>query len=315
MKKGLGRGLGALLDRDGETAAEDARKRPSADGAVFIDIRMIEPNRNQPRQYFDEESLGELAESIKSYGVIQPLIVKDCGGYYSIIAGERRFRAARSARLDKLPVIVKDYTELETLQIALIENIQRQDLTPIEEAVCYKRLMDDFFFSQEDIASKIGKNRFTVSNTVRLLELDARVQVFVAEGKLTASHARLLLSVKDMEAQYACACAILEKGLSVRGAEEMITAALAAQTAALKAEADDKAGADADKPGNLNAADMKEAVLQAYRHTENELKALFGARVNIRGQGRNKGKIEIEYYSKDELDRLLCMFKSINTAL
>jgi ParB family chromosome partitioning protein len=296
MKKGLGRGLGALLDRDGEATAEVSRDGGAAEpGVTHIDIRLIEPNAEQPRQYFNEDTLLELAESIKSFGVIQPLIVKDCGGHYAIIAGERRFRAARIARLETLPVIVKDYTPLETLQIALIENIQRQDLTPIEEATCYKRLMEDFYFSQEDIAEKIGKNRFAVSAAVRLLELDPRVRDLVASGQLTASHARLLLAIKDNEMQFACAQKIIEKDLSVRGAEALVSAM---ETAAPAGERQD--------------ALVDEAVLQAYRQAEYDLKTLFGAKVNIR-QGKQKGKIEIEYFSPQELDRLLCLFKTINT--
>lgn len=307
MKKGLGKGLGALLDLETDepglqpAAAETSPAQTtqtdavSKGGVLNVDIRKIEPNRQQPRQYFDEESLKELAESIKSFGVIQPLIVKDCGSHYAIIAGERRFRAARMAKLTELPVIIKDYSEMETLQIALIENIQRQDLTPIEEAACYKRLIEDFFFSPEDIAEKIGKSKYAVTSAVHLLELDARVQQLVAEGRLTASHARVLLTVKDGDLQYECAQKAAEEGLSVRGTETAIAAAQKAAAASHKQKKTEEPSLEA---------------LTAFRHAEDELKTLFGAKVNIH-HGKKKGKIEIEYYSQDELDRLLCLFKTL----
>lgn len=310
MKKGLGRGLSALLDYDGEpdgqaTASEAKNGMPespgtAAGGVIYMDIRKIEPNQRQPRQYFDEASLTELAESIKAFGVIQPLIVKDCGDHYAIIAGERRFRAARMAKLATLPVIIKDYSEMETLQIALIENIQRQDLTPIEEATCYKRLIEDFFFTQEDIAEKIGKTKNAVANAVRLLELDLRVQQLAAEGQLSASHARVLLTVNDGDLQYECARRIAEEGLSVRGAEHLLAAMQHAEAKTAKKQAEDVPGETED-------------VWQAYRRAAEDLKTLLGAKVNIH-HGKKKGKIEIEYYSPEELDRLLCLFKSLSNA-
>lgn len=299
MKKGLGRGLSALLDysaTNAESEGQEFSQESASNGVTQIDIRLIEPNRQQPRQYFDQEALAELAESIQTFGIIQPLIVKDCGGHYAIIAGERRFRAARLAKLETVPAIVKDYSEMETLQIALIENIQRQDLTPIEEASCYKRLVEDFFFTQEDIAQKIGKNRTAVSNIVRLLDLDNRVQELVSVGKLTASHARVLLQIRDVETQYACAEQIAEEGLSVRDTEKLVTSLSKAETR----QTDEK------KP-----ADQTEQAV--YRKVEDELKSLLGAKVNIH-PGKKRGKIEIEYYSTEELDRLLCLFKRLPSA-
>jgi ParB family chromosome partitioning protein len=222
MKKGLGRGVNALKEnKNGDINAESAPALPG--GAVEVDIRRIEPGTGQPRKYFDEGSLQELAESIKSFGVIQPLIVKDSGGFYTIIAGERRYRAARIAKLETLPVVIKEYTEMETLQVALVENIQRKDLTPIEEALCYKRLMDDFFFTSDDIAEKVGKNKHAVAGTVRLLELDERVQRLAADEKLSASHAQALLSLKNNDEQFKCAEKIIEGQMSVRAAEAYIT--------------------------------------------------------------------------------------------
>lgn len=291
-KKRLGRGLGALLSLNEEENQLSAAEDGTGSGVDLIDIRKIEPNENQPRQFFDDASLAELAESIKAYGIIQPLILKDCGGYYSIIAGERRYRAARLANIESVPAMIKDYTDLEILQVALIENIQRQDLTPIEEAVCYRRLIDDFFFSQEDIAVKIGKNRSAISSIVRLLELDKRVQDLISAGRLTISHARVLLALKDGDIQFETAEHAVKDDLSVRETENLVALI---QT---KAEEANKEEAKEKKP------DMK----AIYRHAEDELKTLFGAKVNIL-QGKKKGKIEIEYYSPEELDRLLGLFK------
>ena len=300
-RKGLGRGLGALLsspETEENQPQETAQQSSSAPGgSKYIDIRKIEPNKDQPRQYFDEAALEELADSIRTYGIIQPLILMDCGDYYSIIAGERRFRAARLANLDSVPAIIKEYTELESLQIALIENIQREDLTPIEEALCYKRLMDDFFFSQEDIAGKVGKSRVAISSAVRLLDLDSRVQDLISFGQLTVSHSKALLTVDDSDKQAAIAAQIAEEGLSVRTAEGLIAAKLN------EPDVPDIPESEEEQPAPKSAD-----VRAAFRKAEDELKSILGARVNIM-QGKKKGKIEIEYYSPEELDRLLGYFK------
>ncbi|MCL1986556.1 MAG: ParB/RepB/Spo0J family partition protein [Firmicutes bacterium] len=293
-RKGLGRGLGALIDTDSEQPA--VTNKPD----TLIDIRKIEPNRNQPRQYFDEVALEELADSIRNYGIIQPLILKDCGNYYSIIAGERRFRAARVANLDFVPAVIKEYTELETLQIALIENIQRKDLTPIEEALCYKRLIEDFFFSQEDISEKVGKTRSNIANMLRLLELDAKVQDLVSFGNLTISHAKILLAVKNTELQLLLAQQIAAEDLSVRATEILVNAAL--ETATTEPDSQNSQGLP-------NLSSTKPELQAAYLHAEEELKTILGTKVSI-VQGKKKGKIEIEYYSPDELDRLLMLLKA-----
>lgn len=314
MRKGLGRGLGALLSSDEPenepsqieatpASTSTAVTPPATGGAKLVDIRKIEPNVGQPRKHFDETALQELAESIKTFGVVQPLILKDCGDYYSIIAGERRFRASRIAGLETVPAIIKDYTDLEILQIALIENIQRQDLTPIEEAACYKRLIEDFFFTQEDIAAKVGKNRSAISNSIKLLELDYKVQNLINEGQLTSSHARVLLSVKEKESQHDLAKLAAQEDLSVRATEHLVTEWLKNP---VKLTDDPPMGpvaplAPPSKGINLYAA---------YRQAEEELKALLGAKVSIL-QGKKKGKIEIEYYSQEELDRLLTLFKEL----
>ena len=309
-RKGLGRGLEALIDTGTSTEASSAQSTSpfsttftppqKPDGVSQIDIRKIEPNRGQPRQYFDDAALAELADSIKSYGIIQPLVLKDSGTYFSIIAGERRFRAARLAGLTEVPAIIKDYTDVEILQIALIENIQRQDLTPIEEAACYKRLIDDFFFTTEAISEKIGKNRTTVSNIIRLLELDERVQDLVSAGRITISHARVLLGLKDKELQFTTAEQVAEDDLSVRATENLVNRLI--QEAE---EAENPPAPTEEEP------EVDQNVNEAYRQAEEDLQTLFGSKVNIL-QGKKKGKIEIEYYSANELDRLIGYFKSRN---
>lgn len=353
-RKGLGRGLGALLaieEEDTQESQHSQQENPSKtpeislgnESITQIDIRKIEPNRSQPRQYFDDASLEELADSIRTYGIIQPLILKKSGGFYSIIAGERRFRAARLANLESVPAIIKDYTELETLQIALIENIQRQDLTPIEEAVCYKRLMEDFFFSQEDIAAKIGKNRTAVSNSIKLLDLDPRVQDLVSLGEITVSHARVLYTVKDGDNQYELANLAAVENLSVRATENLVNDF---QSKFIK-DQQDQENQDGQREllesellesGLLESGLLESELMEseyediediteddisdqglmsmnnmqaAYRQAEEDLKSIFGAKVNIL-QGKKKGKIEIEYYSPEELDRLLGLFKVIS---
>ena len=285
MKKGLGRGIKALID-----SQEAAEAADSMAGDIMVDIRKIEPNPTQPRRFFNEDALEELAQSIRSLGVIQPLLVKAQGDHYIIIAGERRYRAARLAKLTELPVIVKDYSEGELLQVALIENIQREDLTPIEEASCYRRLMDDFFFSADDLAVKVGKSKHAIIGALHLLELDPRVQAMAADGRLTASHARVLLNVEDGDLQNACAEQIINKDLSVRASEDMVAAALRPQKTVKKEE-------------------TPESVLLAYRRAEEDLKRVLGSKVSIK-PGKKKGRIEIEYYSPAELERLLVVLGS-----
>ncbi|MCL1878088.1 MAG: ParB/RepB/Spo0J family partition protein [Defluviitaleaceae bacterium] len=320
MKKtsGLGKGLGALISgvasgaekaREKEAAQVDtddsafSYAQPAIDGGVLmVDIRKVEPNPTQPRQYFDEEALDELAESMQNFGIVQPLLVTAEGDRFTIIAGERRYRAARKAQIAEIPVIVKDYTEMEILQVALIENIQRQDLTSIEEATCYKRLMDDFFFSPDDVAGKLGKRKHAVISALHLLELGPRAQELASEGKLTASHAKVLLNVEDAELQAACAEQIAQSGLSVRESETYVTATLRA--VAKKAAQDEKAD---PTPEEKSAAQNIE---KAYRSAEAELKNVLGSQVHI-VPGKKKSKIEIEYYSSEELERLLALFRRI----
>jgi len=313
MKKGLGKGLNALID--GVTSAEKAESKiekvsqSSTDdktetpntGILMVDIRKIEPNTTQPRQFFDEESILELAESMKTFGIVQPLLVKQESDHYSIIAGERRYRAARIAKLEQLPVIVKDYTEMEVLQVALIENIQRKDLTAIEEATCYKRLIEDFFFSTDEIATKLGKNKHAVISALHLLELSPKAQELAAQGKLTASHAKLLLSIEDIELQGICAEKIASEGLSVRAAEILI--ALELKRAEKKTQAVTEKEEKEEDPLDENSA-------FAYKRAEYELKRVLGSQVHIR-PGKKRSKIEIEYYSSDDLERILHIFRKL----
>jgi len=291
LRKGLGRGLGALI-ADAEYTGEEYAKREEIkrSGVIMVDINRIEPSKQQARKYFDDETLSQLADSIRSYGIIQPLIVKEENGYYSIIAGERRWRAARRANLIEVPVIIKDYTETETLQIALIENLQRQDLNPIEEASCYKRLVEEYFFTQEDIANRIGKSRASVCYAMSLMDLDVRVQNFIIEGKLSSGHGRLLTKLANADDQVTCAEAIIERDMNISESEQLIERHM--------------------KPGEPRGKRTTRTILQMvpYKHLEDDLKTVLGTKVSI-SDGRKKGTIAIEYYSKDELDRLVLLLR------
>lgn len=295
-KKGLGaKGLGinALIN----TELEDMRvAQPQAkkdETVVELELDLIEPNRRQPRKYFDETALEELAVSLKTYGMIQPIVVKKSGEYYEIIAGERRWRAAKIAGMEKVPVVVKKWEEGEAFEAALVENLQREDLNPMEEAESYQRLQEEFGLSQEKIAEKVGKSRSAITNSLRLLQLDPRVRNFVVENKLTGGHARTLLPITDGDAQFELAEHVIEEGLSVRAVETLVKARLT------KAEKADKKKEEVAKVDET-----------AYRSIEDDLKSLFSTKVKLKPMGkRNKGKIEIEYYSEDDLERLLALLK------
>ena len=319
-KSGLGKGLGALISgvqtgavsrEEQDTAPSDGTQKAQGSGAgvLMVDIRKVEPNPGQPRQYFDEDALSELAESMKTFGIVQPLLVTDSGGHYSIIAGERRYRAARIAKLTEVPVIIKDYTEMEILQVALIENIQRQDLTSIEEATCYKRLMDDFFFSAEDVAGKLGKSKHAVISALHLLELAPKAQELASQGKLTASHAKVLLMVEEEELQTEYAKEIAETGLSVRESEVMINARLKELKRKAMLEAAAKS-LEEQNEAQKQALAAQESQVAAYRNAESELKQVLGSKVNIL-PGKKKSKIEIEYYSADDLERILGLLRRV----
>lgn len=296
-KKGLGAkglGLNALINTEmEEIKASKTEKKKTEEAVLELDLDMIEPNRKQPRKYFDENALEELAASLKSYGMIQPIVVKKTGDYYEIIAGERRWRAAKIAGLTKVPVVIKKWEEGEAFEAALVENLQREDLNPMEEAESYHRLQEEFGLSQEKIAEKVGKSRSAVTNSLRLLQLDPRVRNLVVENKVTGGHARTLLPVTNGDDQFEMAEMIIDEGLSVRAVEAMVKAYLT------------KAEKPAEKEEELSKADERE-----YRAIEDDLKSFFSTKVKVKPLGkRNKGKIEIEYYSDEDLERLLALLK------
>ena len=296
-KKGLGaKGLGinALINTEMEDMkASKPAKKKTEEAVLELDLDMIEPNRKQPRKYFDETALEELAASLKAYGMIQPIVVKKSGDYYEIIAGERRWRAAKIAGLTKVPVVIKKWEEGEAFEAALVENLQREDLNPMEEAESYHRLQEEFGLSQEKIAERVGKSRSAVTNSLRLLQLDPRVRNFVVENKLTGGHARTLLPVTNGDDQFELAEQVIDEGLSVRAVEALVKAYLT----------------QAEKPAETEEEISKEDARE-YRAIEDELKSFFSTKVKLKPLGkRNKGKIEIEYYSDEDLERLLALLK------
>jgi ParB family chromosome partitioning protein len=287
-KSVLGRGIGALLPTNPPVTETVMNEQATViNGVSELDINIIEPNRDQPRKHFDAEAIDELAKSITEVGIIQPIIVSDNGnGFYTIIAGERRWRAARVAKLTHIPAIVRDYSEGQKLQVALIENIQRRDLNPIEEAKCYKRLMDDFFFTQEDIAKQIGKSRNIVSYYISLLTLDARVQNYLEDMELTVAHGRLLLNLGEDE-QYSWAKKAVDSDWGIRMLEAQL-------------KASEKPKAEEEK---------KPVDRTVFTGIEKDLMTVFGTKVAIHDKDK-KGKIEIEYYSHEELERIIEIIKS-----
>lgn len=274
-----------------KTSTKKATEKPAEQPAEqFLPINKVEPNREQPRKVFDEDALNELAESIRIYGILQPLLVQKEKDYYRIIAGERRWRAAKIAGLKKVPVIIKELSEKEIMEISLIENLQREDLNPIEEAEGYQKLLQEFDMTQEDLAQRVSKSRSAITNTIRLLKLDAAVQKLLSDGALSSGHARALLSLEDNELQKEAAERIIREGLSVRDTERLVKRLTT------------------KKP-------VKEPVLPAqddfiYRDIEEKMRQILETKVQIKNKGK-RGRIEIEYYSPDELDRILAMLTSI----
>jgi len=284
MKKGLGKGLGALLPENTE------RPDHQNAGVMEVDINLVEPNRDQPRKYFEDAALHDLSESIASYGILQPLLVKKEDGFFTIIAGERRWRAARLAKLSKVPVVVREFNDAEVLQVALIENIQRMDLNPIEEAASYQRLIEEYGMTQEDVAEKLGKSRSAIANTIRILKLDARVQTHLMDNKLSAGHARALLPL-DPDKQLVVAEQIMEEVLNVRETESLVQALLS--------------------ENKSPEEKLEKLVRNPELHLlERQLQQLLGAKVNIREKGE-QGTIQIRYHSPEDLDRLLCLMKKV----
>ena len=307
-KSGLGRGLDALFPektvqskpktvktvKEEKKVAVDTKKssqQETSNGERMMKISMIEPNREQPRKKFDEDALQELSESIKQYGILQPLLVSDKKDYYEIVAGERRWRAAKMAGLKEVPVVVKEFSTQEIVEISLIENIQREDLNPVEEAMAYKRLIDEFHLKQDEIAERVSKSRTAVTNSMRLLKLDSRVQQMMVDEMISAGHARAILAISDPEQQYNAAMKVFDEKLSVRETEKLVKSIL---TPTKK------------KPVVSNPTE--DAI---YESLEEKMKGITGTRVFIHRKKHNKGKIEIEYYSRDDLDRIIDLFESI----
>lgn len=275
-KFGLGKGLGALIPEQQNDSEQDGR--------LYISINKIKSNSDQPRKAFHNESIVELSESIKHNGIIQPLILKQDGSSYSIVAGERRWRAAKMAGLKEVPAVIMELTDQQVLEISLIENIQREDLNPIEEAVAYKKLLSDFGLTQEQLSRVMGKSRATITNIMRLINLDTRVQEYIIEGVLSEGHGRTLLGIKDGDLQYEVAQRVIDDGISVRELEKIIKN--------IASQSEDK---EVKEEYNLNSY---------YKDVRDRLQDYFGTKVNLSNK-KNKGKIEIEYYSSEDLQRIL----------
>ena len=301
---GLGRGLDALIpNKAGGTSKEtvkrtrstgkkektEAQEKPAAER--LVKIFSVEPNLNQPRRHFDEDALMELSESIKQYGVLQPLLVSDKKDYFEIIAGERRWRAAKMAGLKEVPVVVKEFTDQEIVEISLIENIQREDLNPIEEAMAYKRLMEEFHLKQDEIADRVAKSRTAVTNSMRLLKLSSKVQEMVIADMISAGHARALLGISDEALQETTAMKVFDEKLSVRETEKLVKNLVS--------------------PAKKVKTERNTAEDAIYESLEEKMKGIMGTKVSIQRKKNNKGKIEIEYYSRDELERIIDLFESI----
>lgn len=259
-----------------------------------LKISLIEPNSSQPRKKFDEEGLQELANSIREFGILQPLLVQQKDDHYEIIAGERRWRAAKLAGLVEVPVLIREYDKQRTMEIALIENVQRADLNPIEEALAYQRLIQEFELTQEEIANRVSKNRATITNSMRLLKLDQRVQQFLVDGQISSGHARALLGLDDGEKQYQAAKKIIQESLSVRDVEKLVKLLNRPEK---------------EKKQPENGPDIN----LIYRQIEDKLKTIMGTKVIINRKDKNKGRIEIEYYSQEELERLIELMESMHS--
>ena len=280
--KGLGKGLGSLL---GDAADTGKRNDSTAAGeAQEVKLRLVEPNRNQPRKEFDEAELQELADSILRYGVIQPLLVREKDGHYEIIAGERRWRAAQLAGMKEIPVIIRDYTDQEAAEISLIENIQREDLNPVEEARAYQQLIGDYGMTQEELSEVLSKSRTFITNSMRLLKLPEPVLLMVADGTLSTSHAKVLLGLENEEDLKKAAAQVVEKGLNVRETEALVKALR-------------------DKKPRPEKKVLKNQT--AYTKVENDLKETLKTKVVIRRRSENAGRIEINFYSLEDIERIL----------
>ena len=303
----LGKGADALLRNINgtNTAIDEAVDKNIEDntnkkaGELMVKISLVEPNRNQPRKMFDKDSLDELTKSVKQYGVLQPIIVKKIGNRYEIVAGERRWRAAQAAGLSEVPVVVRDYDDQKAKEIAIIENIQRTDLNPIEEALAYKSLIEEYNLTQEELSDKVSKNRSTITNSLRLLKLSKNIQQYMIEGRISSGHARALLSLEDEGKRELLALDIMKRNLSVRDTE--------------------KAAKALSKKKNVELSDLTETSKEDtvrdlslfYKEYDDSILGVLGTKVHINQKDKNKGRIEIEYYSQVELDRIMDIFKTL----
>ena len=292
--RGLGKGLDALIPNsfENESVSKKAKVKSDNDnkgekkeGEVMVNITKVEPNREQPRKNFDEDALEELAESIKQFGLLQPILVQDRKTYYEIIAGERRWRAAKKAGLKEVPVIIKNLTEQEIVEISLIENIQREDLNPIEEALAYKKLLTEFNLKQDEVADRVSKSRIAVTNSMRLLKLCDEVQQMIINDMISTGHARALIGIEDPEEQYAIAQRIFDEKLSVRDVEKLVK--------------------NLGKPKLKKPNDKDKSLEIIYRDIEENLKQKLSTKVAISSKGNGTGKIEIEFYSHEDLEKLI----------
>ena len=299
-KSGLGKGLDSLIPNKNvksakpSVKADEKKAAPKEEileaGPIMVKINKVEPNRDQPRKDFDEDALMELADSIKQFGVLQPILVQKKKDYYEIIAGERRWRAAKLAGLKEVPIIVKEFTEQEIVEISLIENIQRENLNPIEEAMAFKKLLEEFQLKQDEVADRVSKSRTAVTNSMRLLKLDDKVQQMIIDEMISTGHARALLAIDDKKLQYELADRIFDEKLSVRETEKLV-----------------KEIKNPKKPKEKKAVENE----FVYKDLENRMKEVMGTKVSIASKSNGKGKIEIEYYSEKELERMFEMIMTI----
>ena len=300
-KKGLGKGLDSLIPDNKPVKTNQTEmvlnaiknndvQVESKSGEQMININKVEPNREQPRKKFEEDALMELSDSVRQFGILQPLIVRKRKDYYEIIAGERRWRAAKMAGLKEIPVIIKEYTEQEIIELGLIENIQRENLNPIEEAAAYKRLLEEFHLKQDEVAERVSKSRTAVTNSMRLLKLSEKVQQMVIDDMISTGHARPLLALDDEKQQYELATKIFDEKLSVRDVEKLIK-----------------------EIKNPKQPKEKKVIKNEFIYDDlaNKMKEVMGTKVSIAAKGNGKGKIEIEYYSDSELERMFDMIMSL----
>lgn len=290
--KGLGKGLDSMIPKKVMPDKKQTKKEENVSRETLIKINEIEPNREQPRRNFNEDALQELADSIKQYGVLQPLLLQKKDKYYEIIAGERRWRAARIAGIKEVPAVIKEYSSQEVIEIALIENIQREDLNPIEEAMAYQKLIKEFKLKQDELAERVSKSRTAITNSMRLLKLCPKVQEMLIEEMLSNGHARALIPIEDKKQQELVAQEVFDKKLSVRETETLVKRLLKEET-------------------EKKTKEKNTTEIAIYKDIEEKIKGIIGTKVSIQKKTKKKGKIEIEYYSPEDLERILDLLMSI----